>query len=108
MNVRKTIAGVAVTLGSTAVMLGLGGTAQAADAGAEIRPEIDTEPGKVATVGDLVRVDTEELAGHVSRFELDPDDPKSLARTLKGPVRDLLRETARHVPTVETGLSLGS
>lgn len=109
MNVRKTIAGAAVALGSTAIMLGLGGTAaQAAEVGAETRPELDTEPGKIATVGDVVSIDTEELAGTVRTLDMDLGDPKALARNLKGPVRDLMREKARHVPNVETGLTLGS
>lgn len=108
MNVRKTIAGAAVALGSTAVMLGLGGTAQAAEFGAEARPQLDTEPGKIATVGDLVRIDSEDLNDKVRTLDLEVGDPKALARNLKGPVRDILREKARHVPNVETGLALGS
>lgn len=65
MNLRKTIAGAAVTLGGTAVMLGLGGTAQAVDVGAHTQPDIDTEVGKVANIGNLVLVDTAHPAGPV-------------------------------------------
>jgi hypothetical protein len=65
MNLRKTIAGAAVTLGGTAVMLGLGGTAQAADLGAHTRPDIDAELGKVANLGDLLLVDASNPAGPI-------------------------------------------
>ncbi|KOX35242.1 hypothetical protein ADK67_02095 [Saccharothrix sp. NRRL B-16348] len=65
MNLRKTIAGAAVTLGSTAVMLGLGGTAQAVDLGAHTRPDVDGELGQVANLGDLVRVDLSNPAGPI-------------------------------------------
>ncbi|MEU4442552.1 hypothetical protein AB0K14_01340 [Actinosynnema sp. NPDC050801] len=65
MNLRKTIAGAAVTLGGTAVMLGLGGTAQAADVGAHTRPDLDAELGEVAQVGDVLRVDASDPAGPV-------------------------------------------
>ncbi|MFE9744203.1 hypothetical protein ACFYOT_04805 [Saccharothrix saharensis] len=63
MNLRKTIAGAAVAVGSTAVMLGLGGTAQAVDLGAHTSPELDGELGKVANIGDVVRVDTSNPTG---------------------------------------------
>ncbi|PSL55400.1 hypothetical protein B0I31_105362 [Saccharothrix carnea] len=66
MNLRKTIAGAAVTIGSTAVMLGLGGTAQAVDLGAHTRPDVDAELGKVANIGDAVRVDTANPTGPVT------------------------------------------
>ncbi|MEV8436356.1 hypothetical protein AB0425_03195 [Actinosynnema sp. NPDC051121] len=65
MNLRKTIAGAAVAVGSTAVMLGLGGTAQAVDLGAHTSPELDGELGKVANIGDVVRVDTANPDGPV-------------------------------------------
>ncbi|TQM81899.1 hypothetical protein FHX81_4286 [Saccharothrix saharensis] len=65
MNLRKTIAGAAVAVGSTAVMLGLGGTAQAVDLGAHTSPELDGELGKVANIGDIVRVDTANPTGPV-------------------------------------------
>ncbi len=65
MNLRKTIAGAAVAVGSTAVMLGLGGTAQAVDLGAHTSPDLDTELGKVANIGDIVRIDTANPTGPV-------------------------------------------
>ncbi|MCC8247546.1 hypothetical protein [Saccharothrix luteola] len=66
MNLRKTIAGAAVTLGSTAVMLGLGGTAHAEhDLGAETRPDVDAELGEIANVGDAIRVDLSNPAGPI-------------------------------------------
>ena len=46
MNLRKTIAGAAVAVGSTAVMLGLGGTAQAVDLGQiDVRLPALAQPG---------------------------------------------------------------
>lgn len=65
MNLRKTIAGAAVTLGGAAVLLGLGGTAQAAELGAHTTPDVEGELGRIATVGDIVRVDTADPAGPV-------------------------------------------
>lgn len=67
MNLRKAIAGAAVTLGGTAVMLGMGGTAtaQPADLGAHTRPDVDAELGKVANIGGIVRVDLANPAGPV-------------------------------------------
>jgi hypothetical protein len=109
MNLRKTIAGAAVALGSTAVMLGLGGVAQAAEVGAEARPSLDTEPGELAGVGDVVRLDTNDLADHVRALDLRLTDPAALAANLRGPVGSILRDKAGHVvPNVETGIGLGS
>lgn len=109
MNLRKTIAGAVVALGSTAVMLGLGGVAQAAEVGAEARPELDTGLGEIASVGDALRVDTEELGGRLDTLDLDSTDPEVLLEgNLQGPLRDLLREKAGHVPNVDTGIVLGS
>ncbi|QQQ76515.1 hypothetical protein IOD16_36885 [Saccharothrix sp. 6-C] len=65
MNLRKTIAGAAVTLGGAAVMLGLGGTAQAVDLGAQVRPDLDAELGKIANLGDVIRVDASNPAGPI-------------------------------------------
>ncbi|MER5261296.1 hypothetical protein ABTZ99_04315 [Actinosynnema sp. NPDC002837] len=65
MNLRKTIAGAAVALGGTAVMLGLGGTAQAADLGAQTRPDVDAELGEIANIGDALRVDLSDPAGPI-------------------------------------------
>ncbi|SEP66863.1 hypothetical protein SAMN05216188_101126 [Lentzea xinjiangensis] len=65
MNLRKTVAGAAVALGSATVMLGLGGIAHAdtADATAHARPDFGGELGELATVGDLAKVDTADAGG---------------------------------------------
>ncbi|SEP71456.1 hypothetical protein [Lentzea albida] len=76
MNLRKTVAGAAVALGSTAVMLGLGGTAHAdtADATAHTQPDIGGQLGDIATVGELAKVDTSDVDGKVQAInELDGD-----------------------------------
>ncbi|HEV7906546.1 MAG TPA: hypothetical protein VGP03_00260 [Pseudonocardiaceae bacterium] len=66
MNLRKTIAGAAVALGSATVMLGLGGTANAAvDGHAGTTPNLDAELGKVASVGSLGSIDTNDPNGKV-------------------------------------------
>ncbi|MCE6997015.1 hypothetical protein LZG04_19720 [Saccharothrix sp. S26] len=66
MNLRKTIAGAAIAVGSTAVVLGLGGTAQAAtDLGAHTGPELEGELGHVANIADVVRIDTANPTGPV-------------------------------------------
>ncbi|MFI9008699.1 hypothetical protein ACIGNX_15870 [Actinosynnema sp. NPDC053489] len=79
MNLRKTIAGAAVTVGGAAVLLGLGGTAQAADLGAQVRPAVDGELGPVANLGDAVRVDTSDPAGPIdTRPPGDGDAPLAL------------------------------
>jgi hypothetical protein len=108
MNLRKTIAGAAVALGGAAVMLGLGGTAQAVEIGAEARPQLDTEPGKIATIGDITRVDTENLAGGLRTADLDVTDPESAVEGLAESVRHTLGGKSGQLPTVETGVSLGS
>ncbi|MFD0200095.1 MULTISPECIES: hypothetical protein [Saccharothrix] len=72
MNLRKTIAGAAVTIGSTAAMLGLGGTAQAVDLGAHTRPDVDAELGKVANIGDVIRLDTANPSGPLTARPLLP------------------------------------
>ncbi|MBB5806855.1 hypothetical protein F4560_006623 [Saccharothrix ecbatanensis] len=108
MNLRKTITGAAVALGGAAVMLGLGGTAQAAEIGAEARPQLDTEPGKIATIGDITRIDTENLADGIRTVDLDVTDPESAVESLAGSARDTLQDKSGELPTVETGVSLGS
>ncbi|GAA0224349.1 hypothetical protein GCM10010492_23130 [Saccharothrix mutabilis subsp. mutabilis] len=67
MNLRKTISGAAVALGSTAVMLGLGGTAHATGVDLQSDPTLDTELGKVGGVGKLANVDTDDPNG---KFQL--------------------------------------
>ncbi|SDH60171.1 hypothetical protein SAMN05216553_1347 [Lentzea fradiae] len=76
MNLRKTVAGAAVALGSTAVLLGLGGTAHAdtVDATAQTQPDVGGQLGEVAQVGELASVDTADVDGKVQALnDLDPD-----------------------------------
>ncbi|WP_447005031.1 hypothetical protein ACRAKI_00265 [Saccharothrix isguenensis] len=117
MNLRKTLAGAAVALGGAAVMLGLGGTAQAADIGAETRPQLDTEPGKIATIGDVAGIDTRDLAGRIGTkdlldrvrtVDLDLTDPETTVEGLADSAQGATRDRTDQLPTVETGVSFGS
>jgi hypothetical protein len=67
MNLRKTITGAAVALGSATVMLGLGGTAHADVAGAAVdtAPNLGGQLGGVGGVGDLASVDTSDVDGKI-------------------------------------------
>ncbi|MFD7652459.1 hypothetical protein ACFV4N_00565 [Actinosynnema sp. NPDC059797] len=103
MNLRKTIAGVAVTLGSTAVALGLGGTAQAADVGVETRPDIEAEPGRVAGVGDVIRVDTNEVDGLVRAVKSRDIGPEGIARLARDVVPPMAEKIERGLP-VDVGV----
>ncbi|RDI18787.1 hypothetical protein [Lentzea flaviverrucosa] len=67
MNLRKTVAGAAVALGSATVMLGLGGIANADTGSAAVHttPDLGGQLGDIATVGDLASVDTADAAGKI-------------------------------------------
>lgn len=67
MNLRKTITGAAVALGSATVMLGLGGIAHAdTAAGASTTPDLGGQLGDVASVGDgLASVNTADAVGKI-------------------------------------------
>jgi hypothetical protein len=92
MNLRKTIAGAAIALGSATVMLGLGGTANAAaGADAGTSPNLDLELGKVGTVGELAQVDTNSPVGTVDALNYDAIKAAADAQNLDAdPVADLL------------------
>ncbi|GAA1266650.1 hypothetical protein [Saccharothrix xinjiangensis] len=98
MNLRKTIAGVTVALGSTAVALGLGGTAQAADVGVEARPDVEAEPGRVARVDDVLLVDTNELGEHVRLLKPRDLGPKGISRQVRQVVPPLAEKARRDLP----------
>ncbi|MFC6088339.1 hypothetical protein [Saccharothrix lopnurensis] len=106
MNLRKTIAGVTVALGSTAVVLGLGGTAQAADLGLETRPDVDAEPGRLVRVGDVLRVDTNELAGHVRTITPRDIGPEGIGEHVREVVPPLAEKARQGLP-VELQVDLG-
>jgi hypothetical protein len=66
MNLRKTITGAAVALGSATVMLGLGGIAHAdTAAGADVAPDLGGQLGGVGGVGDLASLDTSDPTGKI-------------------------------------------
>ncbi|GLZ32633.1 hypothetical protein Lesp02_48210 [Lentzea sp. NBRC 105346] len=73
MNLRKTITGAAVALGSATVMLGLGGVAHAAgpaEASAETNPNLPLQVGDAASAGDLASVNTDDEAGKIQAANL--------------------------------------
>ncbi|WP_033428141.1 hypothetical protein [Saccharothrix syringae] len=108
MNLRKTIAGVTLGLGSTVAALGLGGTAHAAEVGAEARPDVEAEPGQLARVGDLVDVDTNELAQRVEALKPRDLSLEGLGRHLQRRVAPQLEEQVRRDLPVDLDLRLGS
>ncbi|KOV88927.1 hypothetical protein [Nocardia sp. NRRL S-836] len=76
MNLRKTVAGAAVALGSATVMLGLGGIAHAdtASANATTAPDLGGQLGDVASVGDLASVNTNDVDGKVQALNAQQAD----------------------------------
>ncbi len=84
MNLRKTVAGAAVALGSTAVLLGLGGTAHAdtADVLANTQPDIGGQLGDVATAGSLASVNTEDVAGKVQAINAQDADVTAIVENV--------------------------
>ena len=84
MNLRKTVAGAAVALGSTAVLLGLGGTAHAdtVDATAHTQPDIGGQLGDIATVGDLAKVDTSDVDGKIQAINEQDGDVTALVENV--------------------------
>ena len=66
MNLRQTITGAAVALGSATVMLGLGGIAHADTAvGAASTPDLGGQLGDIGGVGDLASLDTTDPTGKI-------------------------------------------
>ncbi|MET9226967.1 hypothetical protein [Lentzea sp. NPDC003310] len=85
MNLRKTVAGAAVALGSTAVMLGLGGTAHAADHAdvtANTQPDLGGQLGEVAQVGNLASVDTSDAAGKIQAINAEEANVDALVENV--------------------------
>ncbi|MFS8100349.1 hypothetical protein LFM09_24780 [Lentzea alba] len=85
MNLRKTVAGAAVALGSTAVMLGLGGTAHAADhadATAHTQPDFGGELGEVLSAGNLAKVDTSDAAGKIQAINFEDADVTAIVENV--------------------------
>jgi hypothetical protein len=87
MNLRKTIAGAAIALGGATVMLGLGGTANAAvDGTAHTTPNLDLELGKVANAGNLASIDTNNPAGKFEAINFDAVDVDGVVENVDGQV----------------------
>jgi hypothetical protein len=84
MNLRKTITGAAVALGSATVMLGLGGIAHAdtAGAGASTSPDLGGQLGDVASVGDLASVDTSDVNGKIQAINAQDLDAKAIVENV--------------------------
>ncbi|KJK47627.1 hypothetical protein UK23_19840 [Lentzea aerocolonigenes] len=84
MNLRKTVTGAAVALGSTAVMLGLGGIAHAdtVDATAHTQPDIGGQLGDIATAGDLAKVDTSDVAGKIQAVNAQDADVTAIVENI--------------------------
>jgi hypothetical protein len=84
MNLRKTVTGAAVALGSAAVMLGLGGIAHAdtADATANTQPDLGGQLGDVAQAGDLAHVNTADAAGKIQAINAQDADVTALVENV--------------------------
>ncbi|GAA3619877.1 hypothetical protein GCM10022267_02540 [Lentzea roselyniae] len=84
MNLRKTITGAAVALGSATVMLGLGGTAHAdiANADAQTQPNLGDQLGDVASVSDLASVNTEDATGKIQAINTQDWDVTALVENV--------------------------
>jgi hypothetical protein len=104
MNLRKSITGAAIALGSATVMLGLGGTAHATDAGADAKPNLDLELGKVGSAGNLAKVDTNNPLGKAEVLNSDPVDTQTHINNVDG---DVASELLGYDPT-EDPSSLGT
>jgi hypothetical protein len=80
MNLRKTVTGAAVALGSATAMLGLGGIAHAdvADATAHTQPDVGGQLGDVASVGPLAKVDTSDVDGKIQAINAQDADVTAL------------------------------
>jgi hypothetical protein len=84
MNLRKTITGAAVALGSATVMLGLGGIAHAdtAGVGAGTSPDLGGQLGDVASAGDLASVNTADAAGKIQAINAQDADLSAIVENV--------------------------
>lgn len=118
MNLRKTVAGAAVALGSTAILLGLGGTAHAdvvgdtVGAGADTGLDLGGQLGGVAGVDKLAVLDTSDPAGKIQLVnEQDPSATAILENVDAGasglPASTLLGLNKQHgTPHANAGLGI--
>lgn len=107
MNLRKTITGAAIALGGATVMLGLGGTANAA-VDANTTPNLnDLELGKVTSVSDLASIDTDNPHGKVEIVNFDTVESDAHATNVDGdPTAVLLGYDSTEGPS-SAGLGIG-
>src|SRR5687767_11671337 len=85
MNLRKTVTGAAVALGSATVMLGLGGIAHAddhVDATAHTQPDLGGQLGDVASAGNLAKVDTSDVAGKIQAINAEDADVTAIVENV--------------------------
>lgn len=84
MNLRKTITGAAVALGSATVMLGLGGIAHAdtADANVATTPDLGGQLGDIASAGDLASVNTADAAGKIQAINAQDLDVETIVENV--------------------------
>jgi hypothetical protein len=109
MNLRKTVAGAAIALGSATVMLGLGGIAHAdtASANAQTAPDLGGQLGDVASVGDLASVNTDDVNGKVQALNAQEPDVIAAVENLDGGVMGLPAATLLGL-TEPTGAPTGN
>ncbi|MBW4719528.1 hypothetical protein [Saccharothrix obliqua] len=92
MNLRKTIAGAAITLGGTAAVLGLSGVAHAAPDAPQVRP---------VGVGPFASIDPTDPDGTIQVFN-KPDSLQTLTNALTtGNVPGLLNAAAQGNPVLD-------
>ncbi len=91
MNLRKTVAGAAVALGSATALLGLGGIAHAdtASANAHTAPDLGGQLGDVASVGDLASVNTDDVNGKIQALNAQEPDVNAVVENVDGGVMGL-------------------
>jgi hypothetical protein len=84
MNLRKTVAGAAVALGSATVMLGLGGIAHAdtGSAAAHTAPDLGGQLGDIAQAGDLAHVNTADATGKIQAINAQDADVNALVENV--------------------------
>ncbi|MGW6443654.1 hypothetical protein [Lentzea sp. NPDC055074] len=84
MNLRKTVTGAAVALGSATVMLGLGGIAHADTGSAAVHttPDLGGQLGEIAKAGDLASVNTADAAGKIQAINAQDVDVNALVENV--------------------------
>ncbi|ANZ37055.1 hypothetical protein BBK82_14230 [Lentzea guizhouensis] len=109
MNLRKTVAGAAVALGSATVMLGLGGIAHADTASGAVHtaPDLGGQLGDVAAVGDLASVNTHDVDGKIQAINGQTADVNALVENVDAGASGLPAATLLGL-TEPTGVPTGA